>query len=99
MKNMVVHIALFQWKSNISKTEIEQAFADVRALKGKVAGVIDIFCGENFSPWAEKFTHAVVVLTKDRNALNAYRKHPNHTDVAKRIEAMEDKSLGVDFEA
>lgn len=96
---MIIHIAIFQWKPSVSKNDIEQALEDVRALKSKVDGIIDILCGENFSKWNEGFTHAVVVLTKNREALEAYRKHPDHLDVADRIERMEVKSIGIDFEA
>ncbi|MBI4020363.1 MAG: Dabb family protein [Candidatus Aenigmarchaeota archaeon] len=95
---MLVHIALFKWKEGTQVGEIGSALEEVRKLKGKVKGVMDIYCGENFSKWAEGFTHAVVVLAKDRDALEAYRKHPDHVDVAERIERMEAKSIGIDFE-
>jgi len=95
---MIVHIAIFKWKETISKKEIKQATADIRELKFKVNGLVDVLCGENFSRWNEGFTHAVVVIAKDRNALEAYRKHPDHKDVASRIEQMETKSIGIDFE-
>lgn len=95
---MVTHIALFAWKDGVKPEEIQRVLDDVKALKGKVEGVIDIRCGQNFSRWAEGFTHAVIVHAKDKAGLDAYRNHPDHTDVAQRIEAMESKSLGVDFE-
>lgn len=94
---MVIHIALFAWKDGTSKEDIERALDDVKALKQKVPGVTDIHCGLNFSPWNEGYTHAVVVSAKDEGALDAYRKHPDHVVVAKLIESMESKSLGVDF--
>ena len=47
--NMIVHIAIFKWKSEVTKEEVEKVLADVRALKAKCKGVIDIICGENFS--------------------------------------------------
>ncbi|MBI3190615.1 Dabb family protein [archaeon] len=95
---MIIHIALFCWKDAISNDEIEKSLEDVRSLKNKVGGLIDVKCGENFSKWNEGFTHAVVVLAKDRTSLDAYRKHPFHEDVARRIDKMEEKSIGIDFE-
>ncbi len=86
---MIAHIAIFKWKQNISESEIEQVFMGLRKLKSKVNGLIDIFCGENFSKWNEGYTHAVVVLAKNRKALEAYRKHSDHEDIAARIENME----------
>lgn len=97
---MIVHIALFKWKKGVTKERIEKALDDVRALKTKCKGVIDIMCGENFSKWSEGYTHAVVVLAKDREALQGYRDHPLHKVVAKEIESMEEgNGIGVDFEA
>lgn len=96
---MIIHIALFEWKPEVSKNAVEHALEDVRTLKTKVDGLIDVLCGENFSKWSGGYTHAVVVLAKNRQALEAYRKHPDHEDVATRIEKMEVKSIGIDFES
>jgi hypothetical protein len=95
---MIVHIALFSWKPEVDPEAIQKAFDDVKALKDAVPGLIDIRCGKNFSRWAEGYTHAVIVLAQNKDALEAYRVHPDHAEVAQRIEAMESKSLGVDFE-
>lgn len=95
---MIVHIALFRWKDGTSPQDIEKVLADVRALKDKVPGLIDIRCGENYSRWAEGHTHAVIVFAQNQAALDAYRHHPDHADVAKRIESMEERGIGVDFE-
>jgi hypothetical protein len=94
---MITHIALFVWKENADPIDIQRALEDVKALREKVPGLIDIKYGENFSRWSEGFTHAVIVLAESEESLDAYRKHPDHVDVAQRIEAMESKSLGVDF--
>ena len=95
---MIVHIALFKWKIGIPDDVIEMAMNDVRALKTTHKDIIDIRCGKNFSKWNEGFTHAVIVTAKTHAALDAYRKHPKHTDVADRIDKMEEKSIGFDFE-
>lgn len=94
---MIVHIALFAWKPGVSAREIEEAVGDVRALKNRVRGLIDIRCGENFSKWNDGFTHAFVVTAEDQAALDAYRAHPDHKKVAARLDAMESKSIGFDF--
>jgi Stress responsive A/B Barrel Domain len=95
---MVIHIALFAWKDSTSSQVILDALEAVRRMQDKVAGLKSIYCGENFSRWNEGFTHAVVVLAESREALEAYRKHPDHVAVGKLIDSMETKSLGVDFE-
>ena len=95
---MVIHIALFRWKKGVSKRQIEKIFKDIEALKKRIKGLKDIYSGENFSKWAKGFTHVIVVTAKDRVALNTYRKHPDHIILANKIEMMEERSLGVDFE-
>ena len=95
---MIIHVALFSWKPGTKEKEINRALNDVKLLKKKVDGLIDIKCGENFSKWNEGFTHAVIVMAKTRTALDAYRFHPFHKKVADKIEKMEEKSIGVDFE-
>ena len=70
---------------------------NIRKLKNKIHGLIDIMCGENFSKYAEGFTHAVVVLAENRAALETYRNHPAHRIVAEEIEKMEEHGIGIDF--
>lgn len=71
---------------------------DIKNLKPEIPEIINISCGENFSRWNEGYTHAVVVKVKNRTALDAYRMHPTHQPIAKRIETMEARSIGIDFE-
>ncbi|HLC67710.1 MAG TPA: Dabb family protein [archaeon] len=94
---MIVHIAIFKWKSEVTKEEVEKVLADVRALKAKCKGVIDIICGENFSRYSEGFTHAIVVLAEDQKALVGYRNHTLHQALAEEIEEMEERGIGMDF--
>ena len=98
IKDMIVHLALFKFRPGISKISIDKLFDDLRKLNRKIEGVEHILAGENFSPHAENYTHAVVVVCHDKAALEAYRTHPEHAAIAKRIEHIEEKSLGADFE-
>jgi hypothetical protein len=95
---MVIHIALYKWKSGVRDAEIDAALGEVRALKEKVEGLKHVFCGRNYSKWAEGYTHAIVVIAESQRALDAYRMHPDHGTVAGKIEAMEGSGIGVDFE-
>ena len=96
---MIIHIVLFKWKSGVSKREIQKVFSDLKNLKNKLEGIDDIKSGENFSKYSEGFGYGPVVLAKDKKALENYRNHPLHLEIAKQTEIMEEKSLGVDFEA
>jgi hypothetical protein len=37
------------------------------------------------------------VRAKNQAAIDAYRNHPEHKTIAKQLDAMEEKSIGVDF--
>lgn len=95
---MLIHIALFAWHDDVSQSEITNIFAQLRTLKENIDGVQDLYCGKNFSQYAEGFTHAIVVLLENRESLNAYRSHPEHVRLAKKLESLEKKSIGIDFE-
>jgi hypothetical protein len=95
---MVIHIAIYKWKSGVTKGAIEEAISEIKTLKNKVNGILDIRCGENYSKWSEGYTHAFLVLCKDNKALDAYRNHPDHLKIAKVIDEMDGGSIGIDFE-
>jgi len=95
---MVIHIALFAWKPDVSSSVIEQALQDVREMRDKVPGLVSVSCGANVSRWNDGFTHGVVVLAESYAALESYRNHPDHVAVGKLIDSLEEKSIGIDFE-
>ena len=95
---MIFHIALFKWKENVSNEVTTSIMRDVKALKEKVPGILDIHCGENFSEWSTGYTHAFVITAENRAALEAYRMHSDHKAVANRIDQMDAGSMGFDFE-
>jgi len=95
---MIVHIALFRWKEGTKQDHIDRLLETVKRLKTKCNGIVNILVGQNYHKESKGFTHGVVVLAKDQEALDNYRKHPDHKIVAKEIEKVEEDGLGFDFE-
>ncbi len=95
---MITHIVLFKWKEGVTEEQISKIFAEIQLLKGKINGVVDVVSGKNFSEWGNGYTHALVVLLRDKDALDSYRKDPRHTKIIAEIEKTEEKSIGIDFE-
>ena len=93
-----VHIAIFKWKEGTEEAKIDKALDVVRDLRLKVSGIKDIMCGRNYHPASKGFTHGVVVIADSREALEAYRHHPDHMVVAPLIEAIEQDGIGFDFD-
>jgi len=54
---MVEHIVLFRWTEEASQEAIDHVLAELRALKGKTAGIVDLSGGANFSDRAKGYTH------------------------------------------
>jgi hypothetical protein len=96
---MITHIALFRFRPEFSDDVIEQAMNEVMALKEQIEVIIDLRCGKNFSQYGEGYTHAIVVTFKDESALNEYRFHPAHKPIADKLDTMEERSIGVDFQS
>ena len=78
---MVEHIVLFRWTENASQDAIDRAIAELRGLKGKIAGIVDLSGGKNFSERAQGYTDGLVVRFTDRAAMEAYYPHPEHQRV------------------
>ena len=94
---MIVHIALFRWKKETSKKDVEKALKQVKQLKNKCKGIVEIYFGENFHKESKGFTSGIIIIAKDQKSLDEYRYHKNHKIVAKIIESIEEDSLGFDF--
>lgn len=94
---MFVHLALFRWRQGVTRDEVAAVLREVEALHGKIAGVVEISTGQNTSRYSEGYTDVVLVRAQTQQAIDNYRKHPDHADVAKKIEVMEEHGIGVDF--
>lgn len=82
---MVEHIVLFRWTQEASREAIDNAMTELRGLKDKIPGIIDLSCGANFTDRSKGYTHAVVVRFPDRAALEAYIPHPEHQRVVQNV--------------
>ncbi len=94
---MFVHIAVFRWKDHVTADEVTGALAIVKSLETQIPGVKGIYVGENYSKWNKGYTHAVVVIGGSQEAIDQYRAHPVHVDVAEAIDSMEADGIGIDF--
>jgi hypothetical protein len=96
---LIEHIVLFRWKEEASQEAMDSAVAELRRLKGKIAGIVDLSCGANFSDRAKGYTHGLVVRFTDRAALEAYGAHPEHQRVVQNfINPIRADILALDFD-
>jgi hypothetical protein len=96
---MIEHIVLFRWTEEASQEAINSAVAELRKLKGKVPGIVDLSCGVNFCDRAKGYTHGLVVRLTDRAALEAYGPHPDHQRVVQKfLNPIRADVLALDYE-
>jgi len=78
----VEHMVWIKFKDGVNESRKAEHLDGLRALQGKIPGVIDVKVGENFTDRAKGFTHGLLVTLTDRAALEAYGPHPEHAAVA-----------------
>ena len=94
---MNIHIALYKWKDNVTPEQVKEVFHKLGDLGPKVPGLISITCTRNDSKYSEGYTHIIFVRGENQAAIDAYRAHPLHKEIADQIDSMEDKGIGIDF--
>lgn len=82
---MIAHIVLLRWTENASQEAIDAAMTELRTLKDKIPGIVEVTSGTNFSERAKGFTHGLIFHFKDRAALAGYLPHPEHQRVVQKI--------------
>jgi stress responsive alpha/beta barrel protein len=82
---MIEHIVLFRWTDEASQEAKDNAMVELRNLKTKIPGIVDLSCGANFCDRAQGYTHGLVVRFNDRTALEAYGPHPEHQRVVQNV--------------
>jgi len=96
---MIEHIVLIRWTEKASPEAVGGAVAELRKLKGKIPGIIDLSCGANFSGQARGYTHGLVVRFTNRSALDAYGPHQEHQRVVQHlIKPILAETLAFDYE-
>jgi heme-degrading monooxygenase HmoA len=92
-----IHIALLRAKTTIPEERVETMLNSVRALRGEIRGLIDVWCGRNTHADADRFSHCIVVVAEDEEAISRYRRHPSHEPIANEFIAIEEDSVGCDI--
>ncbi|NEP49029.1 MAG: Dabb family protein [Moorea sp. SIO3C2] len=97
---MIEHIVLFKWKDDASADAIALAMNGLLALKNQIPEIVELSCGENFSPLrSQGFQHALRVQLLDCDALSTYADHPAHQEVVEKyIKPIRGDVIAVDYE-
>lgn len=79
---MIEHMVWMKFKPEVAPDRIEQHLANLRALAGRIPGVVSIRAGANFTNRSGGYTHGMLVTLTDKAALDVYLPHPEHVAAA-----------------
>lgn len=80
---MIRHIVLIRFRPDVAEAAIAAIFDDLRAIAGRVPGLLQIHAGRSESPEQIErgYLHGFTVDFADWAALAAYQAHPDHARV------------------
>jgi hypothetical protein len=80
---MVRHIALFQFKDEITQTKIDECFEALKGMQGRILGIVGFEHGpyQSGEGLNEGFTHGFIMTFDSPASRDAYLPHPIHEEV------------------
>jgi hypothetical protein len=78
MVNMCIHVFAFRWKPGVTEDQKARVVSEIRALQGRIPGLLETWVGKNFSPRGQDYELGGVMKFADGAALDAYGPHPAH---------------------
>lgn len=87
---MIRHCVLLRFKSGVTDRERDAIYAELRALKQKVDGLVAAHFGSNVSPegLGQGFADGFVIDFRDVASRDAYLIHPDHQAAGGKLVAM-----------
>lgn len=97
---MIRHFGVFQFKPEITPEQIDNCFAELRGMVGKIPGLLDIEHGPYQSDEGlnENFTHGFIMTFDSLESRDAYLPHPVHEAVKEVVVPCLERVVVFDFE-
>ena len=95
---MVVHLVSFKYKAEATAAQRADHRAKLKGL-ANIDGILDFKVGEDVVRSPRSYDTGLVVLFRDRAALDGYATNPRHVPVAQLGRDLSDSIVAVDFEA
>ena len=95
---MVVHLVSFKYREDVNEAARQDHRARLKAL-ADVEGILDFKVGADFVRSPRSYDTGIVVMFRDRVALDGYATHPRHVPVAQLGRELSDSIVAVDFDA
>jgi len=98
-KSVYRHVVMFQFKEEVSKTQITEVEDAFMALPGEIDTIVDIEFGTNVSPEGlnDGLTHCFLVTFKNKAGLEVYLPHAAHQKFVELVKARLEKVMVIDY--
>ena len=95
---MLTHIVVWKYRADTSQATREDHVARLQSLSSVVPGIESLTVGFDMLHLPRSYDTGLVVIFRDRAALDAYTVHPDHVKVAEFGRSISDLVASVDFE-
>jgi hypothetical protein len=95
---VVVHLVSFKYRNDVDEAARQDHRTRLKAL-ADIDGILDFKVGADFVRSPRSFDTGIVVLFRDRAALDGYATNPRHVPVAQLGRDLSDSIVAVDFDA
>jgi hypothetical protein len=95
---VVVHLVSFKYRTDVDEAAREGHRTRLKGL-ADIDGILDFKVGADFVRSPRSYDTGIVVLFRDRAALDGYATHPRHIPVAQLGRDLSDSIIAVDFDA
>jgi hypothetical protein len=79
----VHHMVWIKFRLEVSPERIAAHMAALAGLRQRIPEIIDLHAGTNITDRARGYTHGLIVVVEDADALQRYLDHPEHVAVAR----------------
>ena len=95
----VKHYGVFQFKEGITPAQIENCFAEMHGMVGKIPGLVDMIHGPYDSDEGlnDGFTHGFIMTFESPQARDEYLPHPEHERVKEIVIPCLERVIVFDF--
>jgi hypothetical protein len=96
---MIHHVVIWSFRREVDETDRTRLLADMRTMLQRLPMVRSFALGENVTPArARGFTHMLISVYDDLDALSAYVEHPEHKPLRERQRALSQDVIALDIE-
>jgi hypothetical protein len=95
---VVVHLVSFKYRKDVDEAARQEHRTRLSAL-ADIDGIVDFKVGADFVRSPRSYDTGIVVVFRDRAALDGYATHPRHVPVAQLGRELSDSIVAVDFDA